>query len=86
MSSMKGDTVEKEKYLTIALDNLSKVFSESGAKATIDVMAKLKLGAISDVSQGLINDCNSVLYERVKMLKGDAAAAQFLTSVKAASG
>jgi len=78
--------VEKEKYLKIALENLLKVFSEAGARTTIDVMAKLKLAAINDVSEGLINDCNSVLYERVKMLKGDATAAQFLTSIKAASG
>lgn len=67
------------------MENLSKVFSEAGARATIDVMAKLKLGAISDVKQDLIKDCNSVLFERVKMLKGDAIAAQFLTSMKTAS-
>jgi len=83
---MRGDIVEKEKYLKIALDNLIKVFSESGAKATIDVMAKLKLNAISDVNPNIINDCNSVLFERVRMLKGDASAAQFLTSIKAACG
>ena len=83
---MKGDIVEKEKYLKIALDNLVKVFSESGAKATIDVMAKLKLNAISDVNPALMNDCNSVLYERVRILKGDASATQFLTTIKAACG
>ena len=86
MHSIEGDMVEKEKYLKIALESLLKVFSEAGARTTIDVMAKLKLAAMTDVSQGLINDCNSVLYERVKMLKGDAVAAQFLTSIKAASG
>ena len=86
MHSIEGDMVEKEKYLKIALENLLKVFSEAGARTTIDVMAKLKLAAINDVSEGLINDCNSVLYERVKMLKGDSIAAQFLTSIKAASG
>ncbi|MFZ3169077.1 MAG: hypothetical protein WA130_15800 [Candidatus Methanoperedens sp.] len=78
--------MEKEKYLKIALDNLVKVFSESGAKATIDVMAKLRLNAISDVNPNMMNDCNSVLYERVRMLKGDASAAQFLTTIKAACG
>lgn len=83
---MRGNIVEKEKYLKIALDNLVKVFSESGAKATIDVMAKLRLNAISDVNPALMNDCNSVLYERVRMLKGDASAAQFLTTIKAACG
>lgn len=78
--------MEKEKYLKIAMESLSKVFSEAGARSTIDVMAKLKLGAVSDVDQNLINLCNSTLSERVKMLKGDAIAAQFLTSIKAASG
>ena len=83
---MRGNIVEKEKYLKIAMDNLVKVFSEAGAKATIDVMAKLKLNAISDVNPALMNDCNSVLYERVKMLKGDASAVQFLSSIKTACG
>ncbi|CAG1006695.1 hypothetical protein METP3_03842 [Methanosarcinales archaeon] len=83
---MRGNIVEKEKYLKIAMDNLVKVFSEAGAKATIDVMAKLKLNAISDVNPALMNDCNSVLYERVRMLKGDASAVQFLTTIKAACG
>lgn len=78
--------MEKEKYLKIAMESLSKVFSEAGARATIDVMSKLKFGALSDVKPDLIKDCNSVLFERVKMLKGDAIAAQFLTSIKAASG
>lgn len=78
--------MEKEKYLKIALENLLKVFSEGGAKATIDVMAKLKIGAKTDVDPNLMNDCNSVLYERVKMLKGDAIAVQFLSSIKAACG
>lgn len=76
--------VEKEKYLKIAMGTLSQVFSEAGARANIDVMAKLKLGAVSDVSGNLMNECNSALYERVRMLKGDAPAAQFLTSIKAA--
>ena len=83
---MKGDLVEKEKYLKIAMENLTKVFSEAGAKATIDVMAKLKLNTISDVNSNMMNDCNSVLFERVRMLKGDASAVQFLTSIKAACG
>ena len=78
--------MEKEKYLKIAMESLSKVFSEAGARSTIDVMAKLKLGAVSDVDQNLINQCNSTLFERVKMLKGDATAAQFLSSMKAACG
>ncbi len=78
--------MEKEKYLKLALDTLSQVFSESGAKATIDVMGKIKLKAVSDVSPGLLNDCNSVLYERVRLLKGDAIAGQFLNSIKAACG
>ena len=83
---MDGDKVNKEKYLKIALDNLTKVFSEAGARATIDVMEKIKLKETSDVSQDLTNSCNLILYERVKMLKGDSIAAQFLASLKAASG
>jgi GTPase SAR1 family protein len=78
--------VNREKYLKIALDNLTQVFSEAGARATIDVMAKIKLKETSDVSEDLKNNCNLVLYERVKMLKGDSIASQFLTSLKAASG
>ena len=78
--------VEKEKYLKVASETLSQVFSESGAKATIDVMDKIKLKTVSDVSPGLVNDCNSVLFERVRMLKGDAVAGQFLNSLKAACG
>ncbi len=78
--------VEKEKFLKIALENLLKVFSEGGARSTIDVMAKIKLNAITDVNPKLMDECNSVLYERVRMLKGDAIAAQFLTSMKAACG
>jgi len=78
--------VEKEKYLNIALDNLKNVFSEPGARATIEVMAKIKLKETSDVSQDLKNNCDMVLYERVKMLKGDTIAAQFLSSLKATSG
>ena len=34
--------MEKEKYLKIAMESLSKVFSEAGARSTIDVMAKRK--------------------------------------------
>lgn len=83
---IKGDTMEKEKYLNIAMDNLKTVFSEAGARATIEVMAKIKLKETIDVTQDLKNNCNMVLYERVKMLKGDSIAAQFLSSLKAASG
>ena len=78
--------MEKEKYLKIAFETLSQVFSEGGARATIDVMAKLRLASISDVDSKLLNDCNNVLYERVRMLKGDASAAKFLRSIKAACG
>ncbi len=78
--------MEKEKYLKIALDNLTKVFSEAGAKATIDVMAKIKLRDTSDVSQDLTNSCNQILYERVRMLKGESIATPFFKSLKAASG
>lgn len=78
--------MEKEKYLKIAFDTLSQVFSEAGARANIDVMAKLRLGAVSDIDPSLINECNSVLGERVRMLKGDDTAAQFLTSIKTACG
>jgi hypothetical protein len=78
--------VEKERYLKIALDNLTTVFSEAGARATIDVMAKIKLKETSDVSGDLKNSCNMVLYERVKMLKGDSIASPFFKSLKAASG
>ena len=83
---MEGDKVNKERYLKIALDNLTQVFSEAGARATIDVMAKLKLKETSDVSENLKDSCNMVLYERVKMLKGDSIAAPFYKSLKAASG
>ncbi len=78
--------MEKEKYLKIALDNLAKVFSEAGARATIEVMEKIKLKETSDVSEDLKNSCNIILYERVKMLKGDSIAAPFFRSLKAASG
>lgn len=78
--------MEKDRYLTIALETLSKVFSEAGAKATIDVLAKLKLKTASEVNDTLISQCNSVLYERVRMLKGDAIAGQFFTSIKTACG
>jgi len=33
MKNGQGDTVEKEKYLNIALNNLKNVFSEAGAKS-----------------------------------------------------
>ncbi len=82
----RGENVEKQQYLKIALDTLTQVFSEAGAKATVDVMAKLRLGEASDVNPNLLSECNSVLYERVRMLKGDAAAGQFLTSMKTACG
>ncbi len=78
--------MEKEKYLKIALETLSNVFSEAGAKANIDVLAKVKLGTVSEVSVTIMNECNSVLYERVRMLKGDAIAGQFSTTMKAACG
>ncbi len=78
--------MEKEQYLKMALETLSTVFSEAGAKATIDVLAKLRLGASSEVNPTLMNECNSVLYERVRMLKGDAIARQFFTSIKAVCG
>jgi L-cysteine desulfidase len=83
---MEGDKVNKEKYLKIALDNLTTVFSEQGAKATIEVMAKLKLKETSDVSEDLKNSCNMILYERVKMLKGESIAAPFFKLLKATSG
>ncbi len=86
MHFIEGDKVEKEKYLKIAFDNLKTVFSEAGARATIDVMARLKLKETSDVSQDLTNSCNLILYERVKMLKGESIAAPFFKSLKAASG
>lgn len=82
----RGENVEKEQYLKIALDTLAQVFSEAGAKATVDVMAKLRLSTASDINPGMMSECNSVLYERVRMLKGDAVAGQFLTSIKAACG
>lgn len=78
--------MEKEQYLKIALGTLTQVFSEAGAKATVDVMAKLRLGKASDINPNLVRECNSVLYERVRMLKGDAVAGQFLTSIKTACG
>lgn len=81
-----GDNVEKERYLKIALDNLTTVFSEAGARATIDVMAKIKLKETSDVSEDLKNSCNMILYERVKMLKGESTAAPFFKLLKATSG
>ncbi|NJD75543.1 MAG: hypothetical protein FIB08_00415 [Candidatus Methanoperedens sp.] len=78
--------MEKEQYLKIALEKLSTVFSETGAKATIDVMAKLKLTSIADVDKNLINELNSILYNRVKVLKGENMAAQFIKSINAACG
>ncbi len=82
----RGENVEKQQYLKIAPDTLTQVFSEAGAKATVDVMAKLRLGEASDINPNLLSECNSVLYERVRLLKGDAVAGQFLTSIKAACG
>lgn len=69
--------MEKSKYLDIALKTLSQVFSESGAKATIDVMEKIKLKALTDIDAKTLNECNSVLYERVRMLKGDETGNKF---------
>ncbi len=85
-SAMRSDNVEKEQYLKIALEKLSAVFSETGAKATIDVMAKLKLASIADVDKNLMDELNSILYKRVKILKGENMAAQFLKSITAACG
>lgn len=81
-----GDLLKKEEYLNKALENLTQVFSEAGARATIEVMAKLKLSEVSDIDAQLMNQCNSVLYQRVKLLKGDAKASDFLKSIKAACG
>ena len=78
--------MEKEKYLKIATDALSRVFSEGGARATIDVMEKVKLKTVSDVDTNLMNELNDVLYKRVKILKGDNMASQFLQSIKTACG
>ncbi len=78
--------VQKEQYLKIALEALSNVFSEAGAKANVEVLAKIKLKASEEVNMNLMNECNSVLYERVRMLKGDAVAGQFFSSIKAACG
>jgi hypothetical protein len=69
--------VEKSKYLDVALKTLSQVFSEGGAKATIDVMAKLKLKDVTDIDAKTMSACNSVLHERVRMLKGDETATKF---------
>lgn len=78
--------MEKNKYLKISLETLSKVFSPEGAKMTIDVMAKLKLEGSAEVSAALMGQCNLVLYERVKMLKGDVKAGEFLKQLKTACG
>ncbi len=83
---LRGKNVKKEQYLKIALETLSNVFSEAGAKANIDVLAKLRLGTVSEVNIALLNECNSVLYQRVRMLKGDAIAGQFFTSLRTACG
>lgn len=69
--------MEKSKYLDVALKTLSQVFSEGGAKATVDVMAQLKLKDVSDIDSKTMGTCNSVLFERVRMLKGDETANKF---------
>ncbi|HEY9204935.1 MAG TPA: hypothetical protein VIO58_03350 [Candidatus Methanoperedens sp.] len=78
--------MEKEKYLKIATETLSGVFSEGGARATIEVMEKVKLKTVSDVDANLMNELNDVLYKRVRILKGDNLANQFLQSIKTACG
>lgn len=69
--------MEKSRYLEVALKTLSQVFSDGGAKATVDVMAKLKLKDVSDIDSKTMSACNSVLFERVRMLKGDETANKF---------
>lgn len=78
--------MEKSKYLDIALKTLSQVFSEGGAKATIDVMAKIKLKDVSDIDTKTMKDCNTVLYERVRMLKGDETGKEFHSLLNKACG
>ncbi len=78
--------MEKSKYLDIALTSLSQVFSDVGAKSTIDVMAKIRLKEVSDVDLRTIMDCNTILYERVRMLKGDETASKFRSIIRSACG
>jgi hypothetical protein len=75
--------MKKEKYLEIAQGTLSFVFSKASARETIDVMAKLKLSTVTDVDTNLINEFNTILYKRIRILKGEAAANSFLKSINA---
>jgi hypothetical protein len=59
------------------------VFSKASARETIDVMAKLKLSTVTDVDTNLINEFNTILYKRIRILKGEAAANSFLKSINA---
>ena len=76
--------MEKNMYLDIALKTLSQVFSESGAKATIDVMEKIKLKALTDIDVKTLKECNLTLYERVRMLKGDKTGNEFFSMLNKA--
>ncbi|MCX9010562.1 MAG: hypothetical protein OIN66_05500 [Candidatus Methanoperedens sp.] len=75
--------MEKEKYLKIAQETLSLVFSEASAKSTIEAMEKLRLSAMSDIDVNLTNELNAILYKRVRILKGENTAVLFLKSIKA---
>jgi hypothetical protein len=75
--------MKKEKYLEIAQGTLSFVFSKASARETIDVMAKLKLSTVTDVDTNLINEFNTILYKRIRILKGEGAANSFLKSINA---
>lgn len=75
--------MEKGKYLKIARETLSPVFSEASAKSTIEAMEKLRLSAVSDIDTNLANELNTILYKRVRILKGESTAMRFLKSIKA---
>lgn len=77
--------MEKEKYLEIAQGALLFVFSRASAKETIEVMAKLRLSTVTDIDTTLINELNTILYKRIKILKREAAATSFLKSINAGS-
>ncbi len=80
---IKGSAMEKERYLEIAQGSLSFVVSKASARETIEVMAKHRLSMVTNVDTALINELNTILYKRIRILKGEAAATSFLKSINA---
>jgi hypothetical protein len=75
--------MEKEKYLEIAHEILSFEFSKASARETIEVMAKHRLSTVTDIDTTLINELNTILYKRIRILKGEDVATLFLKSINA---